>query len=133
MSGKKNTQLSAREQRFVSEYVLHGNASQAYRSAGYTGKQAGSNALKLMQRKVIKDAITAQRRDLQAQDGNVKLSRDYLLLQLKDIAENSDEKTTDRLKALELMGKSIGMFVDKVDQRLMTAVKYYSPEKRDDL
>jgi hypothetical protein len=38
--------------------------------------------------------------------------------QLFDHAERAGERTSDKLKALELMGRAIGMFTDKVESKV---------------
>lgn len=45
-------------------------------------------------------------------------TRRHVLEQLHQHASNVDARASDRLKALELMGKAIGMFVDKSEQKV---------------
>lgn len=45
-------------------------------------------------------------------------TRRHVLEQLHEHASNPDTRVSDRLKALELMGKAIGMFVDKSEQKV---------------
>ena len=45
-------------------------------------------------------------------------TRRHVLEQLHQHASNTEVRTSDRLKALELMGKAIGMFVDKSEQKV---------------
>jgi hypothetical protein len=45
-------------------------------------------------------------------------TRRYVLERLHAHAANDEERTSDRLKSLELMGKAIGMFVDKSEAKV---------------
>ncbi len=45
-------------------------------------------------------------------------TRRYVLERLHAHAASDEERTSDRLKSLELMGKAIGMFVDKSEQKV---------------
>jgi hypothetical protein len=45
-------------------------------------------------------------------------TRRHVLEQLHEHASNKDARASDRLKALELMGKAIGMFVDKSEAKV---------------
>lgn len=60
------SKLTPRQQRFVDEYVLCGNASEAARRAGYSEKTAGAIATENLQKPVILEAIQAARARLAA-------------------------------------------------------------------
>jgi hypothetical protein len=45
-------------------------------------------------------------------------TRRHVLEQLHTHASDANVRTSDRLKALELMGKAIGMFVDKSEAKV---------------
>ena len=49
--------LSTRERRFVSEFMACGNATEAYRRAGYSEKSADANAARLRVKESIRTAI----------------------------------------------------------------------------
>jgi len=53
--------LTLRQQRFVDEFVLCGNASEAARRAGYSEKTAGAIAAENLQKPVILEAIRGAR------------------------------------------------------------------------
>jgi hypothetical protein len=46
-------------------------------------------------------------------DLNVEITTERILQGIKDIADNLDEQTRDRLKAYELLGKYLKLFTDK--------------------
>jgi phage terminase small subunit len=62
-------ELSAKHQRFVDEYLVDLNATQAYIRAGYEGEGAGSSAFKLLQNPEIAAAIEKGREKLSDMTG----------------------------------------------------------------
>lgn len=107
--------LSNRQRAFVTEYVIDFNATQAAVRAGYsvaTAKQQGSRLLAHSKVKVAVSEALARR----AADAGVKA--DEILRELKVIAfsEPSEKyRAGDKLKALELLGRHLKMFTDKVE------------------
>ena len=83
--------LTEREERFVDEYDLIPNASQAALKAGYSEHSAGPLGYQLLQRPVVQAAL-AQRKakrkaDLAARGEKLAIDGDKLLQDLQDIAE----------------------------------------------
>lgn len=121
------TKLSEREQKFVAEYIVSNNATDAYRKAGYKAKCASSCAAKLKRKESVRRAIEQEKaRMLEDFDASVALNRDKLLEDIYEIARDKSEKTTDRLKAYELIGKATGLFTEQIRQQVQ-AVQYYAP------
>lgn len=111
--------LNARQQRFVEEYLIDLNATQAAISAGYKQKWAGVNADKLLKNTNIKDAlIEAQtERSKRTQITVDKVLTDIELIK-QDAMRFDGEKMINHaaaLKACELQGKNLKMFIDKVE------------------
>lgn len=146
--------LTAKQQRFVEEYLIDLNATQAAIRAGYSVKNAGKIGPELLGKTRIKNAIDKAMAERSRRTG---INQDRVLLELAKIAFvnasdviNMDEatirgdanredtaaiasvkvkriptedgdiverevKTYDKLKALELIGKHLGMFKDKLD------------------
>lgn len=50
-------ELNIRQQKFIDEYIISGNATQSYINAGYSEKMANTNASKLLQNTTIAKAI----------------------------------------------------------------------------
>lgn len=108
--------LTLKEQRFVRHYIETGNAAEAVRRAGYQlGSKNGSKAiqdvnntassigLENLQKPAIRNAVN---KALVRQD----ITPENVLISINGIAQDLEEKTTDRLKALELLGKSLKLF-----------------------
>ena len=127
--------LTKKQERFVDEYLIDLNATQAAIRAGYSGKTARSvgaeNLTKPDIKKAIEEALTAVH---SAKIANVEEILEYLTDVIRGKSKSSvvvvesigdymsearvlekppDEK--ERLKAAELLGKRYSMWTDKVD------------------
>ena len=109
MGAKKWGKTTRKEIEFCRLYVLGdvkymGNATECYKKIYGCESQKRSSiwnyASRLMKKKHIKEAI---------QELQTRIDKTYILIQLKRIAEDGDS-VRDRLKALELLGKSVGVF-----------------------
>lgn len=118
--------LTQKQRRFVDAYcsVSNFNATDAARRAGYKhpNKQGPENLVKL-------GAVISQRmKELQKKSGSAILNQQQVAerlsrfadgsIKIKQLANNGElvnapVSPRDQLKALELLGKSYGMFVDK--------------------
>lgn len=101
--------LRGKEERFCREYVIDYNGTQAAIRAGYNQADAANRAYRL----VRKAEIAARVRELEKELAErLALSQDQVVLQLKrqydECVAEKDRKNA--LKALELMGKHLGMF-----------------------
>lgn len=122
--------LSEKQQKFVREYALDLNATAAYKRAGYvaTGHSAESAASQLLRNIEVQQAIKAV---LHKASEKAELSAAWVLDRLRENAARAAqaEPVLDRRgnptgqytyqgsvvnRAVELIGKHIGMFVDKV-------------------
>ena len=111
--------LNAMYQRFVEEYVKDQNATDAYLRAGYkcTRRSARASANKLLTKTDIKMAIDEKIKHIQS---TLELETDRTVIdvlrdiqKVKDIAM-SEGNHKETLKALELEGKYLGMFSDRI-------------------
>ena len=102
---------SMRRKLFAREYVRTGKQRLAAIAAGYAPGSADVQGSRLMKR----PGVVAEVQRLEAlRDAEEKIDRLYVLKGLYDMAEEA-EKDSDRIRALELLGKSLGMFVDQVE------------------
>lgn len=114
MAAKK---LTPKQARFAEEYLLDLNAAAAYRRAGYkarTDHEASVGGSRLLANTGIKVVIAAsQARRAQRS----RLSQDWVLERLKVEAELTGEGAGHgaRVKALELLGKHVGMWPNRLD------------------
>lgn len=112
MSNSKK--LTAKQQRFVDEYLIDLNATQAAIRAGYSEKTARSQGQRLLTNvdiaRVIKKAQSAiSERNSVTQDDVIR----GLLTEAEWMGEGSSHSA--RVQAWSQLGKHLGMFTDKVD------------------
>nr|DAW67680.1 MAG TPA: Terminase small subunit [Caudoviricetes sp.] len=134
--------LTAKQQRFVDEYLIDLNATQAAIRAGYspsTAKDIGcQNLAKLNIKNRIEERMAEKEKELIADQNEVLKyltsvmrgrSRASIVIvenigdymsQAREMEKSPDEK--ERLKAAELLGKRYGLF-DKRDQAVKTGEK----------
>jgi phage terminase small subunit len=109
-----------KEQRFVEEYLKDLNATQAYLrshpgASANTARTEGSRLLAKPDIKKLIDEATTQR------SKRINISQDEILAELWRVAFADatyfDEwgKLADKLKALELLGRHVGIFNDKLE------------------
>jgi phage terminase small subunit len=116
--------LTAKQQRFAEEYMIDGNASAAARRAGYSAHRADAIGFENLRKPEIAQAIAQCRAavsektlrsavDVLADIGRV---RDDAMQEVRDPETGAFSMLShkDALKALELEGKHLGMFTDKV-------------------
>lgn len=104
--------LTDKQKRFVDEYLVDLNATQAAIRAGYSAKTAYSIGQENLRKPAIQAAL-ARRQEAYAK--RVEWTVEEILADLRTIATDPAQRTADRLKAYELGGKHLGMFTDKLD------------------
>lgn len=106
--------LTARQQRFIEEYLIDLNATQAAIRAGYSENTANEQGSRLLTNVSIRGAID---RALEKRSNKLRLSAEWVLNRLKDISNAAYEKEdySPANKATELIGKHLGLFTDKLE------------------
>ena len=142
--------LTPKQQRFVEEYLVDLNATQAAIRAGYSEKSAARISVELLNKTQVQKSIEkaqakrAERTEVTADRVVTELAKiafadprdlmewgpDGLVLKdcrtipdaaaaaVSEVSESKDGiklKKLDKLKALELLGRHLGMFTDKVE------------------
>ena len=103
-----------RGQAFAHAYLSNGhNAAQAAISAGYSPKSAPQKGSDLLHRPDVVAILDAERKRLA--DGN-KVTVERIAQELAKIAFG-EYRDPIKMKALELLGKTMGMFVEKVESK----------------
>jgi phage terminase small subunit len=126
--------MTPKQECFVQEYLIDLNATKAAIRAGYSTKTANKIGTQLLGKTGIKSAIDAA---LVERRKKSEISADYILMSLREVVERclqrapvinmkgkqvQDEDGNNLWefnapganKALELLGKHLGMFTDKV-------------------
>ena len=104
----KQTRLNPKQKLFVEIYLQTYNASEACRQSGYSE----SMATKLMQNVLVSNAIN---QGINSALKKAKIDNQSVLGQLTQMAMEQDPvskgmKWSDKLRALELLGKHLGIF-----------------------
>ncbi len=110
-----NAKLTPRQAAFVREYLVDLSATSAAARAGYSAKTAHSSGPRLLANVGVAAAIAAAQAKRAAK---VEITAEKVLGELAGIgfAEGSEpEPGAVRVRALELVGKHLGMFTEKLD------------------
>lgn len=112
--------LNLRQRKFAEYYAQSGNASESARQAGYSAKYINSNVQKLLQNTAISEYI----RELteKAKDERILTAKDRQIM-LSDIARDTENEPSDRIKAVDTLNKMTGEYTVKVDTTVKTSEK----------
>ena len=110
----RGAKLSGKMIKFVEAYCNGDspgfqNASKSVLIAGYKTTNQNRIGTELLQHPLIKEAI---REAMESRRERMELSADYVLNKLMVLAEQT-EKDSDRLRALELLGKTMALFKER--------------------
>lgn len=105
---------SLKERRFVDEYLVDGNATRSAIAAGYAQKQAAKTGSEMLRKPRIRVLLEAARLE---QQQRTQITADRVFTDLYRIAEKAEKagEFPAATRALELVGKHLGMFRDKVE------------------
>lgn len=106
--------MTAKQEAFAIEYLKDKNATQAAIRAGYSAKTAGAIAYELLEKPHIQEFLRQHQEEARK---NATVTVDGIVDQLRDIASNVMAKDSDRIRALELIGKYLGMFTERVEMK----------------
>ena len=118
--------LTAKQARFTEEYLVDLNATQAAKRAGYSAKTAGAVGHKLLKKAEIAAALEEA---MQQRAERTELTQDWIIerlvanaercMQAEPVLDREGKKTGEYTfqaaganRALELLGKHLGMFAD---------------------
>ena len=121
--------LTPKQAAFIQEYLIDLNATQAAIRAGYSKKTASRTGAENLSKPVIQSAIQEA---IATRSQRTEITADYVLTSLKTVVErslkavpvlNSEGNETGQWrfnsaganKALELLGKHLGLFPNKVE------------------
>lgn len=121
--------LNAKQRRFVHEYLIDLNATQAAQRAGYSKRTAYSQGCRLLKHAEVQAAVAAKREQVEERSAVTVefvlkglLTNFHRAMQAEPVLDDEGKPTGEYTyqanaanKALELMGKYLGMFVDKVE------------------
>ena len=120
--------MTPKQQRFIEEYLVDLNATQAAIRAGYSAKNADKIGPELLGKTRVAEAIAEA---IQARSKRTEIDQDWIIKQLKGVYEASIEgrpvcdkdgnekgfsfNPAAANKSLELLGRHLGMFTDNLN------------------
>jgi len=104
--------LNYKQTLFVKHY--NGNATEAALKAGYKKESAYSQGQRLLKKNEIQQAIKERDNPENKQKYEI-LSSEQIRFEWSRIAQDKKARPGDRLKALELLARSQGMFIERVE------------------
>lgn len=108
----ENKKISFKQKAFCEYYATNGNATESARLAGYSEKDINTNASKLLQNTTIQEYIAELANPIE----NKRIANANEIKEFwSSVMRENVEKMNDRLKASELLAKSGGMFIDRVE------------------
>lgn len=123
-----------RQARFVSEYCANGgNATKAAEAAGYSAKSSRQQGARLLTKASIKAEIQAHKAALQVQSGR---DAGWLMGNLEREAIDPSNSGSERIRALEVMGRVMGAYAPEKQQIETVGSGFFadlSPEESDAL
>lgn len=107
----RGARLTPLMERFIEEFLIDMVGSKAVIRAGYKTKNPNRIATELMQHPLVKAEIEKKKAERRERMG---LSADYVLTKLQNIAEETEKENPQAaLRALELLGKHLGLYKDR--------------------
>jgi len=98
--------LTDKQQKFCDEYLVDLNAKQAAIRVGYSEKTASEQSSRLLSNVKIQNYI--QNKQKKTSD-KLEINKELILQMVFDIAKSKGERTNDRLKAIEIVNKMLGL------------------------
>lgn len=118
----KELKLTLKQKAFADFYIECGNASEAARRAGYSGKTANRIATENLSKPVIKKYIEEQLKQMDSErvatsEEVMKFLTSVMRGEVKDQLE-FDTSVQDRLKAADMLAKRFGLYNKEADSDL---------------
>lgn len=115
----KGTQLTEKEKLFVELFIKYNQKEKAYKEAYGTEKRA-NNAKRILDKPEVKEYLEYCR---QQAFEDFCIDARHIATALGDIAFNEDNSNKDRLKALDLLQKQLGLQTQKVSAEVETTIE----------
>ena len=110
----KKSKLTDKQQRFVEEYLVDFNATQAYIRAGYEGKGARHSASALLTNPNVREAVERGKKEL---GENCGITREWLLMKQQEILDIAlGKKTVEKSEKIKNFDQET---VELVEQKII--------------
>lgn len=106
--------ITAKQKMFADGYIKTGNAKQSYINAGYSAREnaAEAAASRLLRNVKVRDYIRQRNKEL---DKNTIADMQEVKEFWTNLLRDKETDTKDRLKASELIAKTNGAFLDRIE------------------
>lgn len=104
--------MTHRQELFIQEYIKTGNATHSAIAAGYSKRTARSIGQRLLTYVDIKEAIDRLSKNIAI--NNIMTAKECQEF-LTSLILNNDVKVSDKLKAVDLLNKMTGEYIQKVE------------------
>lgn len=111
MAKTPEDRLTIRQERFLVEYLKDRNNRQAAIRAGYPASSADSAATRNLSHPVIAAKI---RENTHVARVKSTVDPEFVINELKKVAEQDDVAQSTKVRALELLAKHLGMLEDRI-------------------
>lgn len=111
MAEKKQRALTFRQERFISEFLKHRNATQAAITAGYPKNRASVAGCELLKSPTVRAKIDAETQVVAKKN---QVDAEWVIAQLMAVAGQEDVAQSTKVRALELLAKHLGMLEDRL-------------------
>ena len=111
MTEQAQRTLTLKQELFVARYIESGNGAKAAREAGYKADNAKQQATENLTKPYLQQAIATKRNQLM-QDSDQKIA---LYLSQLEAESNDSDQSSSRIRALELLLKAHGAFIERVE------------------
>lgn len=121
--------LTPKQQTFADEYIISGNAFKSAVKAGYSVNYAKGNVVKLLENVSVKKYLEERNKQIESE----KIAD---MIEVKEFwtetMRNELFEQKDRLKASELIAKTNGAFIEKVEHsgEITNTIEHLTPEER---
>ena len=112
--------LNPRQKKFAEYYAQSGNAAESARKAGYSETYAEHRTDEMLRNVEISAYI--KELSEKAKDERILSAKDRQVM-LSDIARNTGNEPSDRIKAVDTLNKMTGEYTVKVDTTVKTSQK----------
>ena len=111
---QKKAKMTDKQAAFVREYLIDSNGTQAAIRAGYKENSANEQAARLLTKDSIRQAVEA---GLKKKTKKCELTAEKVLKDLESLKKGAKKakQFAAAIRASELQGKHLQMFVDKLD------------------
>ena len=106
--------MTDKQELFIKEYLIDMNATAAAKRAGYSEKTAYSIGQENLNKPEIKQAI---QEELENRKSALIATREQRQQLWTEIMYDTEQSTRDRLRASELLGKSCGDFIERIETK----------------